>query len=282
MFVKGLTKFTKLSMSGSGTTHTALGYFINHDPSNADGYQKAMHFQEIVRSTDGGTFYELTGCVDFKNIDQVSLPGADLTTDAYFGQSPNVLNPQTDSSRNLDALYQANLIKEQDSTSTSKYNIEFTNNYNTRAYIYAFIDLNKDGKFDSTEAANLIIAEPNTKNQKTQLEWTEFEKPEGIYNIRFRITTDVLTDDLSTLIDERAYGLARNGEVTDRYVLVLNEQDYIQTLPVKIVSFEANAINNTAVLKWLTNDESNITSYDIQKSINGSHWNTNWICSSSE
>lgn len=112
LFAKGVNKFTNLTLKGSGTNHIMLGYFINHDPSNATGYENAMHFQEIIlpNNENAGTFYPLDSVVVFKNIANISIPGAKLTTNIYFGNAPNVEAPYSDSLSNLDALTQANLV----------------------------------------------------------------------------------------------------------------------------------------------------------------------------
>lgn len=272
MFAKGLNMFKQMHMQGTGVNCLAVGYFINHDPSNATGYDNAMHFQEVVTSSTGGTFYEIENCKRFDTIANISLPGADLTTQAFFGFSPNVLNPQSDSSRNLDALTQANLIKERDNSTTLVYNITYTNGYDQAAKIYAFIDLNKDNVFSNNEAVELVVPR-NVAQQSTTLQWPNFNYPAGIYNIRFRITTDVLVDNPATTnIDERAYGLARNGEVTDRTVTVLTEQEYNTALPVTLIDFGAHNTDKGVSVKWVTNDESMISYYHVEKSTNGSDW----------
>lgn len=293
MFAKGVNTIKNLELKGSGYTYVSIGYFINHDPSNDRGYDNAMHFQEIFTAgnNDGGSYRDVNGCVNYNAItnNEVSIPGAKLTTNAFFGNAPNVEDPYNDSLSNLDALTQASLIKENDGTSTLRYNIKFTNNYNVPAFIYAFADTSKNNVFEHIESAYHLVpkssrsqeydtfyyfkVEPNTVNQSLVLEWPNFKvNNAGTYAIRFRITTDSLIDNAGTVIDERAYGLARNGEVTDRYISVLTEQEFNTALPIRLIDFKAYSTSDGVKVKWITNDESMIDHFNVEKSTNGSDW----------
>lgn len=229
MFAKGVNTIKNLELKGSGYTYVSIGYFINHDPSNDKSIDNAMHFQEIFTTgSTGGDFKTISGCVNYNNItnNNVYIPSAKLTTNAFFGNAPNVENPFSDSMSNLDALTQASLIQENDGTSTLRYNVKYTNKYNVPAYIYAFADTNNNNIFEATESAYQLIpkstnaraidydtikyfkVEPNTYDQTMVLEWPNFKvNKAGSYAIRFRITTDSLIDNAATTVDERAYGL---------------------------------------------------------------------------
>jgi hypothetical protein len=271
MYGKGVNTFKSLTMKGSGISHIMLDYFINHDPSNASGYANAMHFQEIVRSNNGGTFLTIQDTVLFKNIANVSIPGADLTTDTYFGNPPNVNAPYSDSLSNLDALSPVGNYYKGHNTDTVKFSITASNKFNTPANVYIFLDLNKDKIFSANEAFPVISIPANTIDTTLIIKWTNQNFNVGEYVIRFRITTDALIDfAATTTVDERSTGLARNGEVTDRILTV----QPIEALPLHLVRFNALQQVNNIMLDWQTADERDIYNFEVQYADNATDWST--------
>lgn len=272
MFGKGVNKFTKLTLKGSGINHIMEGYFINHDPSNAEGYANAMHFQEITQpgNNTAGTWIPLTGRTFFKDIANMSIPGAKLTTDTYFGNAPNVEQPYSDSASNLDALSQASIVIEGHNDTLIQYNIEYTNNFDTVAYIYAFLDLNDDGIFSPSEAIIDTVAKNSTGS--LSMFWRGASFPANNYVVRFRITTDILIDNIKATpnVDERAIGLARNGEVTDRIIRILPHS----ALPLRLMSFNGQQLGSSIKLHWETHKESDMEYFDVEKSNDGKKWNS--------
>lgn len=269
MYGKGVNSFKSLTMKGSGISHIMLGYFINHDPSNATGYANAMHFQEIVRSNSGGTFLTIQDTILFKNIANISIPGADLTTDTYFGNPPNVNAPYSDSLSNLDALSPVGSYYKGHNTDTVKFSILASNKFNTPAYVYVFLDLNKDKLFSASEAFPVMTIPANTVDTNLMINWTNVNFVVGDYIVRFRITTDSLLDFVNTAnVDERSTGLARNGEVTDRVLTI----QPIEALPLNLVGFKAAQQADNIVVQWETADERDMFDFELEYANNAKDW----------
>lgn len=271
MYGKGVNNFKSLTLKGSGITHIMLGYFINHDPSNATGYDNAMHFQEIVQSNTGGTFITLQNSLKFSDIANMSIPGADLSTNTYFGNPPNVNNPYGDSLTNLDALSPIGHYYKGHNTNSVKFSITATNKFNTSAYVYVFLDLNQNKIFSPSEAYPVIKLPPNTIDTTLTITWENINFDVADYVVRFRITTDSLIDFANTTnLDERSTGLARNGEVTDRILMVLP----IEFLPLKLIDFTASVRNDAIILNWHTGNEEEMIAFDIQHATDAKNWIT--------
>ena len=117
-------------------------------------------------------------------------------------------------------------------TSTTIYRIPAFNARNTigsDATLYAWIDFDNDGVFEADECATKIIPDGSVgQNQYNyaafNLEWLNVPSGTvaGTTFMRFRITTDVLTDDPNTDIDERTLGYASNGEVEDHTIEIVD------------------------------------------------------------
>ena len=88
------------------------------------------------------------------------------------------------------------------------------------AYLYAWIDLNRDGVFDETDgeladSAPITIAN-GAVDSSQDLTWSSFpgDIDAGASFVRIRITTELLTDN-SGSADSRSYDAAPDGEVED-------------------------------------------------------------------
>ncbi len=103
-----------------------------------------------------------------------------------------------------------------------------TNNTGSDAYLYAWIDLDRNGRFDRDEFAGGASGTPVTiatgaTEAATDIIWDSFP---GIANntdvyVRIRLTTDLLTDSATgTAEDPRSYGGVSDGEVEDYYLRV--------------------------------------------------------------
>lgn len=101
--------------------------------------------------------------------------------------------------------------------------VPLTNNTGKKAYLYAFIDWNNDGKFSAAEALVKEVPASATP-QEIELSWEDVGEIAGCSNemmrsfIRLRLTTDLLVDDLDTPVDERSHLKASDGEVEDYYL----------------------------------------------------------------
>jgi gliding motility-associated-like protein len=92
-------------------------------------------------------------------------------------------------------------------------NIKVKNTTGKTAYLAGWIDFDRDGLFESNEAAVTVV--PATGNQNVTLNWSGFVIPsQGSSHARFRISTDnsILNQQASLC---KSTGLAMDGEVED-------------------------------------------------------------------
>ncbi|PSU23543.1 L-type lectin domain-containing protein [Photobacterium kishitanii] len=112
-------------------------------------------------------------------------------------------------------------------------NVSVTNNSGKNAYLYAWIDWDRDGNFEPDELIQQSVTQPygvqfipaNSGTQTYALSWLNDVATVNnrTYGVRLRVTTEVLTDDTATTtIDERSLGLAPDGEVEDYYLTANN------------------------------------------------------------
>lgn len=64
------------------------------------------------------------------------------------------------------------------------------------------------------------------------------------------------------------------SKVSDRFMLVFSSTPSAGLLPVTFVSAEARRQSNAVVVSWNTMNEKNIRNYEIQRSVNGTDFNT--------
>ena len=137
------------------------------------------------------------------------------------------------------------------STTYSLTNIPVTNTTGSTATLYAWIDFNRNGSFESTEYTSASVASGATT---ATLTWNLASFTcgstlvNGVSYLRMRLTTDALTDNVGTpTIDERSYGGASNGEVEDwkLYIAGYDYGDLPNTYPIA----SAICLEDTATAK---------------------------------
>lgn len=106
------------------------------------------------------------------------------------------------------------------SMTTWTFDTPVTNTTGAAATLHAWVDHDRDGEFQLDEYTSVAVAN-GASNQNVSLTWNNLSAGSGgdigdTY-IRLRLTSDTLTDDSATLIDERSYGAATDGEVEDHY-----------------------------------------------------------------
>ncbi|PSU70010.1 hypothetical protein C9J22_12495 [Photobacterium phosphoreum] len=91
------------------------------------------------------------------------------------------------------------------------------------ANIYAWIDINQDGVFETTEAAAPVTcSDTGSGDGSATLTWSGWS-PVSTANtfMRVRITTDILTDaNTGDALDSRSIGMANDGEIEDHQVTI--------------------------------------------------------------
>ena len=95
-----------------------------------------------------------------------------------------------------------------------------TNHTSSPAWLYAWIDYNKNGLFEASEAVAPVPIQPNTAEFHTLVSTVppNLVLSPGHTFVRLRLTTDLLTDTGTEIQDTRSVGPAKDGEVED-YIL---------------------------------------------------------------
>lgn len=113
-----------------------------------------------------------------------------------------------------------------------------TNTTGGPVVLHGWIDFDQDGQFSSGEHQGVLVPDGATS---AEMAWNiPAGTSSGSTFARFRITTDNLTDDAATVLDERAIGPANNGEVEDHPVEITAVSNDPNVLLVKRIT----AINN--------------------------------------
>jgi len=117
------------------------------------------------------------------------------------------------------------ILNEATSFTIATSDITVTNNSGASATLHAWIDFNNNGAFEPAEYASASVPDGTTADEPAgSLSWT------GLSNLtigdtyaRFRLSTTSLSDDggTTTSFDDRAVGIANDGEVEDYVVTVL-------------------------------------------------------------
>jgi uncharacterized repeat protein (TIGR01451 family) len=117
--------------------------------------------------------------------------------------------------------------------------VPVTNTSGGNATLQAWVDFNKNGKFESGEYQSATVA---NNSASANLNWTiPSNTTSGDTYIRFRLTTATLTDDSGTTTqDERSIGNVINGEVEDYKVAI----EPVPSLPASSVGSCEVAITN--------------------------------------
>jgi len=114
-------------------------------------------------------------------------------------------------------------------------NIPVNNGATADATLHGWIDFNRNGVFEADEYQSAAVAPGKTT---TSLSWlVPASAIPGITYVRFRLSTDALADDASTVsIDERSVGKALDGEVEDYQSEIKRAGDSPHVLLVKRIT----------------------------------------------
>ncbi|MGG7666957.1 GEVED domain-containing protein [Dyadobacter sp. BHUBP1] len=132
--------------------------------------------------------------------------------------------------------------------------VSATNNTSTAATLYAWIDWDQSGTFESSERLSIPVP-ASSGTASYSLTWTGLNAPNKVY-ARFRLSSDPLAANPT--------GLASGGEVEDYMIEV--------PMPVTLASFDVTTETSTAILSWSTTSETNSDYFEIQRSNNARDW----------
>ncbi|GDX45636.1 hypothetical protein LBMAG24_09630 [Bacteroidota bacterium] len=127
-----------------------------------------------------------------------------------------------------DALVLPMPIIEEGSTDSVIFQIKIKNQTECNANLYAWIDWDKDGKFELIEAAPAQVSTHNT--QALTDYYVRFKAPgtqtSGRTYLRFFLSKNGLADDASTAaVDERSLGVSSDGEIEDYGFMITPQPD---------------------------------------------------------
>lgn len=208
-----LSFFTK--RKASAYSYMVLDDAIRFDFGDAPDTYKTMITSNGARhQLFGPNLSPLIGSV--VDWEEDGFPGATLTGDDNNGSVDD-----EDGFTSLPDLSQSQ-------TQYSLNNILVKNTTGKIAYLVGWIDFNKNGVFESTEAA--VTTVPSSGAINVNLNWSGFSIPSiGVTYARFRISTDttILNSQVSLC---KPTGLALDGEVED-YMITINNCNPIKVSP---------------------------------------------------
>ena len=137
-----------------------------------------------------------------------------------------------------DALVLPMPLIEEGSTDSVIFQIKIKNQTECTANLYAWIDWDKDGKFELNEAAPAQVSYHNT--QALTVYYVRFKAPgtqtSGRTYLRFFLSKNGLADDANTAaVDERSLGVSSDGEIEDYGFMITPQPDgppIITTQPI--------------------------------------------------
>jgi Secretion system C-terminal sorting domain/GEVED domain len=152
-------------------------------------------------------------------------------------------------------------------TSVSVYN-----NTGSTATLVAWVDLNGNGQFESTEACNTVAAIASTPVQQTiSIIWPAAKTAtatitNGTYTyMRIRL---VKSTSLPALSSSTPVGYYDNGEIEDYRTIVDN-----YPLAINLLSFDAvKAGTTTSKITWAATEDATETAYEIERSADARNW----------
>jgi len=154
-------------------------------------------------------------------------------------------------------------------TGTTNYITDITvyNNTGANATVIAWLDINGNGIFEAGEGRSATVPHGGPVLQTVTLSWIGINTPLVIgQNTYLRIRVARAASGMTV---NNATGYYSNGEVEDYPVYISS------LLPVDLLSFNATVISENSVkLQWSTDNESGLTSYTVQRSMDGTGWNT--------
>lgn len=141
--------------------------------------------------------------------------------------------------------------------------VRVLNKSGANATLGGWLDFNNNGVFDAGEGVTVNVAS-SPSLQNITLSWAHAPISTSMANIYARIR---LTSASNGMTAANSTGWYSNGEVED-YLLLVDD-----VLPVRLVDFTAKSVSaSTVQLNWTVTDEVNLQDYQVQRSVNGTSW----------
>ena len=224
-----------MNFQGGGKSATALGILISGiDKGDAPiSFMPAENhfFATVINGTSGnGTYYlspnGVRGGTPIINPGNLTLLQDNLKLGDLSGdhdEFTEIINTTADLDDTTDSNDEDALSKplpQKAETGTYTLNVPVTNQTGVNAYLYGFIDWNQNGVFDSDEAIEMTVPS-QASQQLINLTWANppMSNEEVVRSfVRLRLTTNKLTDNPYTPMDERSFLKVFGGETEDYYL----------------------------------------------------------------
>lgn len=267
-----------VSFKGNGYTALAVGFIYSTDLGDAPSSYgtQVTNIQEV--NYQGGNLSNGTSIL-INNVALATLTDQHLLIGAKVdGES---IQPYTSSCNGDDVMGSVN--DEDGLTATgaiaqwtkNSFNQSITvpviNTTNTNATLFGWIDINKNGFFETSEMASTVVLSPGTPT--VVLNWTlsDSMRVGQSYILRLRIldgSNTNIADNVSTPVDERAINSYVFGETEDHSILT------VTPLPIQmgqLIAYESQCSN---MLTWETFKEEDGLHFELEKSTNGKDFKT--------
>ncbi|WP_162288578.1 GEVED domain-containing protein [Tenacibaculum jejuense] len=236
------------------------GIFCKNNTFNFDfGDAPDSYGTTLVNSGNGGPRHLITNYDAINYTSNLSLGATiDRETDGFVSLANGDNNDEVVDEDALTTIQDIDI-----NGTTHSITIPYVNNTGSDATIYAWIDFDRNGTFDDNEEFTSVTASSGATS--AILNWTfPGDITLGNTYMRFRITSDVLTDITSGNIDDRALGFASNGEVED-YAVRIDGGGNISACLIDYIRVD----NTEAVFSFdnTTNDEDGTNNPDVTSSI---------------
>lgn len=271
-----------LTVCGIGRTAVAVGFFLTGkdrgDAPDSYGDAKNRFFSTAMGGNPGadGTYYITTagtlGAPDSSRVHPVGWVGYGMVP--RLGDAPGDTDPFTSipgvsaDADNLtgindeDAMAALAPVSVGSGLANYSITVPATRDPGKTTYVKAWMDLNRNGIFDVSEAqATTLVSDANVN-----FTWalpSGFTDNSGETYIRVRIHTDPVGLALG------AYDETFGGGETEDHILAI-----VQLLPVNLLYFKASEQAGSTLLQWATSAEKNNKGFEVQRSADGRDWQT--------
>ncbi|QQL51227.1 CshA/CshB family fibrillar adhesin-related protein [Mucilaginibacter ginkgonis] len=225
LFAKGATSLKDVKIEGQGLTAVAIGLILPFDFGDAPAtFGAPAHYIDDFQTQDyfttDGTYavveYNISPLIPKASV-YIGAGNVDADGQPKFSTGANADDTTANNDENtlnVSSLPDIRVNQSGDITLS----VPVTNTKQIAATLYAWIDFNGDGIFETYEGTSLPVPQ-NTNNQSVNLifkgaSFSKLLRAGALYG-RLRITTSALTDDGVSQVDERSINFAADGEVED-------------------------------------------------------------------
>ena len=262
------TNVNTVNISTGQGQSMAYGVMFPVEYSDAPAtYGVPMHFS-LVPAVSGGTNPGTP--VNVVGLSGMTLGTINFSNPSILLGSSLVISPAASPSVNATGITGEDAfpagVKLYSGSTSQNLTVPVKNTSGAPVTLYGWIDVDKDGIFETTEIATTSVANGASSAVLTWASLPTLATGSNYY-VRLRITSEALADNTGTAVDERSTSQALDGEVED----YLSNQS---TLPLQWGKFNAWREGKLVQLRWNTNQEFQLNHFEIERSLNGNDWVT--------